>query len=119
MKCGSGGSKGAGKHYSLFGVRCLTYFFLLLTDVVSLDAGRLVFLPFTHGPRGVVLSWSTINAFAAASLGVSTKRLMECAMPLLHSLLSELLIQRYELLFRKTTEGSRSAKKSKAFLSTS
>jgi len=59
---------------------------LLLGDVVPFGAGRLVFLPFTQGPRGFVLSWSTINAFAAASLGVSEKRLMEFAMPMLHSL---------------------------------
>jgi hypothetical protein len=70
--------------YSPLAVRNLTHFFLLLRDVLPLDAGRLVFLPFTHGPRGFVLIWSTINAFAAASRGVSKKRLMECAMPLLH-----------------------------------
>jgi hypothetical protein len=73
-------------HYFLPGVYYYTYFFLSLCEVVSFDAGRPVFLPFTHGPRGFALSWSTINAFAAASLGVSTKRLMEFAMQLLRSL---------------------------------
>ena len=90
----------------------LTHFFFSLCDDESFVAGRTVFLPFTHGPRGFVLSWSTIKAFSAASRGVSEKRLTECAISLLHSLLSELLVQRYELFFRKTTGGWRSAEKS-------
>ena len=69
-----------------------SYFFLSLCDVVFLVAGAPVFFPFTHGPRGFALSWSTINAFSAASLGVRTKRLIECAMPLLHSLVSVLVL---------------------------
>lgn len=75
-----------GDQYSPFATRYLSYFFLLLCGVVSLGAGRPIFLPFTHGPRGLALSWSTINAFSSASRGVSTIRVMECAMSLLRSL---------------------------------
>lgn len=67
------------------------HFFLLLRGVEPFSTGRTVFLPFTHGPRGFVLSWSAIKAFSAASRGVSKNRLMECAMQLLRSLISMLV----------------------------
>jgi hypothetical protein len=60
------------------------YFFFLVRDAVPFAFGRLIFLPFTHGPRGLTLIWSSINSFSAAWLGVSKKRLMMWVIPLLH-----------------------------------
>ena len=80
--------------------RDLGHRFLRLREVAALGTGRTIFLPFTQGPRGFVLSWSAIKAFAAASRGVSEKRLMGFAMPLLCSLGSVLVFTGYLPCFK-------------------
>jgi len=87
-----------------FDIPMPTHFFLSLCGAEPLVGGRTVFLPFTHGPRGFVLSWSTIEAFSAASRGVSVKRLTGCAISLLHSSVSVLVHNNEPERPNKTTQ---------------